>query len=151
MDAVSYKTVSQRKEDIQKEWLLVDAKDQVLGRFASQVAYLLKGKHKPSYTPHNDDGAHVVVINADQVRVTGLKETTKKYIRHTGYPGGQREQSFEELMAKNPTSAVEKAVKGMLPRTKLGRQQFRSLHVFAGTEHTHGGQEPKEFNINSIK
>jgi large subunit ribosomal protein L13 len=151
VDTLSYKTVSQRKEDIQKEWILVDATDQVLGRLASSIAYVLKGKHKPSYTPHNDDGDCVVVINADKIKLTGNKEEQKIYLRHTGYPGGQRETKFQDMLRDNPERIIEKAVKGMLPRTKLGRQQYRNLYVYAGTEHKHEAQQPKEININSIR
>ena len=144
MNTLSYKTVSQRKEDVQKEWLIVDAADQVLGRLASSIAYVLKGKHKASYTPHNDDGDVVIVINADKIKTTGKKAEQKIYLRHTGYPGGQRETSFENMLKDHPERIIEKAVKGMLPRTKLGRQQYTNLYVYAGSEHAHAAQQPKE-------
>ncbi|HAS35751.1 MAG TPA: 50S ribosomal protein L13 [Flavobacteriales bacterium] len=151
MNTLSYKTVSQRKEDVQKEWLIVDAADQVLGRLASSIAYVLKGKHKASYTPHNDDGDVVIVINADKIKTTGKKAEQKIYLRHTGYPGGQRETSFENMLKDHPERIIEKAVKGMLPRTKLGRQQYTNLYVYAGSEHAHAAQQPKEININSLR
>ncbi len=151
MNTLSYKTVSQRKEDVQKEWLIVDATDQVLGRLASSIAYVLKGKHKASYTPHNDDGDVVIVINADKIKTTGNKAGQKTYLRHTGYPGGQRETKFEDMLRDHPERIIEKAVKGMLPRTKLGRQQYTNLYVYAGSEHAHAAQQPKEININSVR
>ena len=151
MNTLSYTTVSQRKEDVQKEWLIVDAADQVLGRLASSIAYVLKGKHKASYTPHNDDGDVVIVINADKIKTTGKKAEQKIYLRHTGYPGGQRETSFENMLKDHPERIIEKAVKGMLPRTKLGRQQYTNLYVYAGSEHAHAAQQPKEININSLR
>jgi large subunit ribosomal protein L13 len=151
VNTLSYKTVSQRKEDVQKEWLIVDAADQVLGRLASSIAYVLKGKHKASYTPHNDDGDVVIVINADKIKTTGKKAEQKIYLRHTGYPGGQRETSFENMLKDHPERIIEKAVKGMLPRTKLGRQQYTNLYVYAGSEHAHAAQQPKEININSLR
>ncbi len=151
MNNTSYKTVSQRKEDVQKNWVLVDASDEILGRLASKVAFILRGKHKASFTPHIDGGDHVVVINADKVKLSGLKAEQKKYIHHTGYPGGQRETSFEDQMKKDSTKVIEKAVKGMLPRNTLGREIFRSLHVYAGAEHKHEGQNPKAIKLNDIK
>jgi len=151
LNNTSYKTVSQKKEDVNKEWLLVDATDMILGRLASNVAYVLRGKHKASFTPHIDGGDHVVVINADKVRLSGLKAEQKTYIHHTGYPGGQRETSFEDQMKKDSRKVIEKAVKGMLPRNTLGRQLFRNLHVYTGAEHTHQGQNPKAINLNDIK
>ncbi len=152
MNTLSYKTVSAKEEDVQKEWYVVDATDQVLGRLASRVAMILRGKNKASFTPHVNTGDHVIIINADKVRLTGNKMQDKKYIRHTGYPGGQREINPADLMKKNPIAVVEKAVKGMLPRTRLGRVIYsKNLHVYAGTEHPHEAQKPKTLDINTIK
>ena len=151
MDTLSYKTKSANKATVKKEWLLVDAEDQILGRLASKVATLLRGKHKPDFTPHVDGGDYVIIINADKVKLTGKKLTDKKYFRHTGYPGGQIIESPEDLFRKKPTSVVEKAVKGMLPKNRLGSELFRNLNVFAGPEHTHEAQKPKEINLNYIK
>lgn len=150
MNNTSYKTLSQRKEDVNKEWLLVDANDMILGRLAAKVAYLLRGKHKPSFTPHVDGGDHIVVINADKVKLSGLKAEQKTYIHHTGYPGGQRETSFEDMMKKDSRRVIEKAVKGMIPRNNLGRQIFKNLHVYSGAEHAHQGQNPKAINLNDF-
>lgn len=151
MDTLSYKTKSINKENAGKTWLVVDAKDQPLGRFSSKVAQLLRGKHKPNYTPHADCGDNVIVLNADKVTLSGNKWETKTYVRHTGYPGGQRTTLAKELLAKKPFALVEKSVKGMLPKTRLGRELYRNLYVYTGTDHPHEGQKPKEFNINSIK
>lgn len=143
MDTRSYKTQFSSRETAEKKWLIVDVEGQVLGRAASQIAMLLRGKHKPSFTPHADCGDNVIVINADKVRLTGQKMNAKKYIRHTGYPGGQRERTAKELLAKFPERLVENAVKGMLPKNKLGRQVYRNLRVYAGNEHPHEAQEPQ--------
>lgn len=151
MDTLSYKTVSLNKATVQKEWVIVNASDQTLGRFSSKVAQLLRGKHKPGFTAHVDCGDNVIVINADKVRLTGKKWTDKEYIRHTGYPGGQRIVTAKELMAKHPIALVEKAVRGMLPKSRLGDAIYRNLHVYTGAEHPHAAQQPKEFNINTIK
>lgn len=126
---------------------MVDAEGQVLGRLASRVAALIRGKHKTNFTPHVDCGDNVVVINADKVRLTGKKMTDKVYLRHTGYPGGQREQTPKEIMAKYPERLVEMAVRGMLPRNRLGRRLFTNLHVYTGTEHPHTAQQPKEIKL----
>ena len=151
MNTLSYKTVSANKETVQKEWYVVDAKDEVLGRLASKVAMVLRGKHKPSFTPHVDCGDYVIVINADKVKLTGNKMTEKQYVRHTGYPGGQRIQTPEELLAKKPEAVLEKAIKGMLPKNRLGSEIFRNLHVFAGDTHPHEAQQPKQLDLNTIK
>ena len=151
MDTLSYKTKSANKATVKKEWLLVNAEDQILGRLASKVALLLRGKHKPDFTPHVDGGDFVIIINADKVKLTGKKRTDKQYFRHTGYPGGQVIESPEDLFQKKPTAVVEKAVKGMLPKSRLGSELFRNLNVFAGPEHPHEAQKPKEINLNSIK
>jgi len=151
MDTLSYKTVSANKATVTKEWVLVDADGQTLGRLASKVAKLIRGKYKPNYTPHVDCGDNVVVINADKINLTGKKWTDKSYIRHTGYPGGQRSLTATEMFEKDPTRLVEKAVKGMLPKNKLGSALFRNLYVYAGAEHKQGGQEPKAINLNDYK
>lgn len=151
MNTLSYKTVSANKETVQKEWYIVDAQDEVLGRLASKVAMVLRGKHKPSYTPHVDCGDNVIVINAEKVKLTGNKMTEKQYVRHTGYPGGQRIETPEDLLAKKPEAIVEKAVKGMLPKNRLGSELFRNLYVFAGENHPHEAQQPKQLDLNKIK
>lgn len=150
MDSISYKTIHPNKETVKKEWLLVDATDQPLGRLTSQIAKLLRGKHKPSFSPHVDCGDHVVVINAEKVKFTGNKLSEKQYVRYTGYPGGQRFATPEQVLAKQPGSVVETAIKGMLPKNRLGRAVFHNLHVIAGTEHKYQAQNPKTVNLNDI-
>ena len=151
MDTLSYKTVSANKNTVNKEWLLVDADGQALGRLASEVAKLLRGKHKPNYTPHVDCGDNVVIINAEKVTLSGNKWENKSYIRHTGYPGGQRSLTSRELFDKDPTRLVEKSVKGMLPKNKLGAAIFRNLKVYVGTEHGQVAQKPRNINLNNNK
>ena len=151
MDTLSYKTVSANKNTVNKEWVLVDADGQALGRLASEVAKLLRGKHKPNYTPHVDCGDNVVVTNAAKVSLSGKKWESKSYIRHTGYPGGQRSLSAKELLAKDPARVVEKAVKGMLPKNKLGAELFRNLKVYSGEEHGQEAQKPRVINLNDNK
>jgi large subunit ribosomal protein L13 len=151
VDTLSYKTKSANRESVKKEWVLVDANDQVLGRLASKVAVILRGKHKPEYTPHVDCGDYVIIINADRVRLTGKKMTDKRYFKHTGYPGGQLIDSPEKLMSRKPGAVVENAVRGMLPKNRLGRQLFRNLHVYTGSEHPHEAQQPKQIKIEDIK
>lgn len=151
MNTLSYKTVSANKETVNKEWVVVDAENEVLGRLAARVAMVLRGKHKPSFTPHVDCGDNVIVINAEKIRLTGLKWDQKKYVHHTGYPGGQRFTSVKELLAKRPEAIIEKAVKGMLPKNRLGADLFRNLKVYAGPEHNHAAQNPKVLNLNIIK
>ena len=151
MDTLSYKTVSANKNTVNKEWVLVDADGQALGRLASEVAKLLRGKHKPNFTPHVDCGDNVIITNAAKIRLTGNKWEDKTYIRHTGYPGGQRSLNASELFEKDPTRIVEKAVKGMLPKNKLGAQLFRNLKVYAGAEHDQEAQKPKTINLNDKK
>ena len=151
MNTLSYKTVSANKETVQKEWFVVDAKDEVLGRLASRVAIVLRGKHKPSFTPHVDCGDNVIIINAEKVKLTGNKMSEKQYVRHTGYPGGQRIESPEDLLAKKPAAVVEKAVRGMLPKNRLGSELFRNLFVVVGENHTHQAQQPKNLDLNKIK
>ena len=148
MNTLSYKTVSANKATVDKKWIVVDAKGKVLGRFCSQVAAILKGKNKTNYTPHVDCGDNVIVINAGEVKLTGKKMTDKQYVRHTGHPGGQRFATPRELMAKDPRRVVEIAVKGMLPKTRLGRKQFTNLYVYAGNEHPHEAQSPESVEIN---
>ncbi len=151
MDTLSYKTVSANKGTVNKEWLLVDADGQTLGRLASEVAKLLRGKHKPNFTPHVDCGDNVVITNAAKIKLTGKKWEAKEYIRHTGYPGGQRSLTAQELYQKDPTRLVEKAVKGMLPKNKLGAVLFRNLKVYVGEEHDQAAQKPRVINLNDKK
>lgn len=151
MDTLSYKTVSANKATVNKEWVVVDATNQTLGRFSSRVAQILRGKHKPSFTSHVDCGDNVIVINAEKVRLTGKKWSDKEYIRYTGYPGGQRFITAKDLIVKHPIALVEKAVRGMLPKNRLGDAIYGNLHVYAGSVHPHEAQSPKEFNINTIK
>ena len=151
MDSLSYKTISANSATVEKEWVLIDATDEVLGRLCSQVAKILRGKHKPSYTPHTDCGDNVIVINADKVKLTGNKLTDKVYVRHTGYPGGQRFATPADYLAKKPQFVIEKAVRGMLPKTRLGDAIFKNLKVYAGAEHPHAAQTPKTIKLNEIK
>jgi len=151
VDTLSFKTVSANKESANKAWLLVDAEGQALGRVASKVAKLIRGKHKTNFTPHADCGDNVVVINAEKVSLSGAKWEAKEYIRHTGRPGGQRSLTASELLKKHPTALVEKAVKGMLPKNKLGAALFTNLFVYEGSEHDQAAQKPKQFNINDFK
>lgn len=148
MDTLSYKTISANKSTISKEWVVVDAEDAVLGRLASNVARIIRGKHKTSFTPHADCGDNVIIINADKVRLTGKKLTDKVYVRHTGHPGGQRFQTPKEVLEKYPERVLERAVKGMLPKSRLGRRLFTNLFVYAGSEHPHEAQQPKELKFN---
>ena len=151
MDTLSYKTVSANKETVNKEWLLIDAEGMVLGRLASEVAKLLRGKYKPNFTPHVDCGDNVVIINAEKVKLTGNKLEDKTYIRHSGYPGGQRSRTAKEILAKFPERLAENAVRGMLPKNRLGRDLFRNLYVYVGPEHKQEAQQPKEYKINTNK
>ncbi|MCX2836820.1 50S ribosomal protein L13 [Salinimicrobium sp. MT39] len=151
MDTLSYKTVSANKATVNKEWVVVDAEGQALGRLSSVVAKLLRGKYKANFTPHVDCGDNVVVINAEKINLTGKKWDSKEYIRHTGYPGGQRSLTATELFTKGPERLVENAVKGMLPKNKLGADLFRNLRVFAGSEHDVQAQKPKTINLNDLK
>lgn len=147
MDSNSYKTLSAKRETVEKKWLVIDAEGKTLGRLSSEIARLLRGKHKTSFTSHVDCGDNIIVINAEKVRLTGNKENQKVYLRHTGYPGGQREATIRQLRQHHPERIIEHAVKGMLPHTKLGRQQFTNLRVYAGTEHPHAAQEPETYEI----
>ena len=144
MDTLSYKTISANDATVEKNWVVVDAQSAVLGRFASEVAKILRGKHKPYYTPHVDCGDNVIVINADKVRLTGRKMDEKVYVRHTGYPGGQRISTPKLLKQKSASILVEKAVRGMLPKTRVGSDLYRNLFVYNGSEHPHAAQQPKE-------
>ena len=151
MDSLSYKTISGNAATVTKDWYVIDATNEVLGRLASQIAKILRGKNKPCYTPHADCGDYVIVINAEKVKLTGKKLTDKVYIRHTGYPGGQRFATPVDYLAKKPTFLVEKAVKGMLPRTRLGAALLKNLKVYAGAEHPHTAQNPKAVKLSEIK
>lgn len=151
MNTLSYKTVSANKATVNKEWVLVDADGQTLGRLASKVAMLIRGKYKPSYTPHVDCGDNVIVINAEKINLTGNKWNDKTYIRHTGYPGGQRSLTATEMFKKDSTRLVEKAVKGMLPKNRLGNALFKNLYVYAGSEHNQDAQKPKAINLNDLR
>ena len=148
MNTLSYKTKSANDATVERRWLVIDAEGEVVGRLASQIAHLLRGKHKPNFTPHVDCGDHIIVINADKVRFTGQKMTNKTYLRHTGYPGGQRSTTPADLLARKPFAVIETAVKGMLPKNRLGRAMFRKLHVYAGPEHPHAAQKPEEYQLN---
>lgn len=140
------KTYSAREADVRRRWLLVDADGRTLGRLATQVATVLKGKHKPMYTPHLDTGDHVIVVNAAKIRLTGTKPEKKRYFSHSMYPGGASWTRLAEVMAKHPERVVERAVKGMLPRTRLGRAMVKKLKVYAGAEHPHAAQQPEAWN-----
>jgi large subunit ribosomal protein L13 len=147
LDTLSYKTVSLNSNTAENNWVVVDADSKVLGRIASEVAKIIRGKHKPGYTPNVNCGDNVIVINAEKIRLTGKKWTDKVYIRHTGFPGGQRSTTATELKAKSSTILVENAVRGMLPKNRLGSQLFKNLYVYEGAEHPHEAQQPKEINL----
>ncbi|WP_394747386.1 50S ribosomal protein L13 [Spongiimicrobium salis] len=151
MDTLSYKTVSANKATVDKQWLLVNAEGETLGRLASKVAKLLRGKHKPNFTPHVDCGDNVVIINAEKINLTGNKWNDKTYLRYTGYPGGQRSETAREILAKNPARIVEKSIKGMLPKNRLGADLFRNLRVYVGSEHDQEAQKPTAINLNDLK
>ena len=150
MDTLSYKTVSANSATVNKEWLIIDANGLVLGRLASRIALALRGKNKPNFTPHIDCGDNVIVINADKVVLTGKKMTDKVYVRHTGYPGGQRFNTPAELLKKKPTEVLRHAVKGMLPKNRLGAKLLGNLYLYAGSEHPHQAQKPREIKLNEI-
>ena len=151
MNTLSYKTVSANKATANKEWVVVDAAGQPLGRMASKVAKILRGKHKTNFTPHVDCGDNVIVLNAGQVALLGNKWADKEYIWHTGYPGGQKSLTAEELQKKDTLRLIEHAVRGMLPKNRLGRAILKNLHVYEGSEHKHEAQQPKVINLNEIK
>lgn len=151
MDQISYKTTYVNKATVKKEWLLIDAENEVLGRLAAKVAKLLRGKYKPSYTPHVDCGDNIVIINAEKIALTGNKLTEKQYTRHTGYPGGQRHTNPAAVLATHPERVIEHAVKGMLPKSRLGRAVLKNLFVYAGSEHKQEAQQPKKIDLNLFK
>ncbi len=151
MDTLSYKTISANKATAKKEWVLVDANDLVLGRMGSEVAKILRGKYKPNFTPHVDCGDNVIIINAEKVKLTGKKWTDRIYLRHTGYPGGQREMTPEQMLKKSPDKLIRKVVKGMLPKNRLGDQLLGNLYVFAGSEHNMQAQQPKQIELKITK
>jgi len=151
VDSLSYKTVSANAATVTKEWYVIDATDEILGRLASQVAKILRGKNKPSYTPHADCGDCVIVINADKVKLTGKKMDEKEYVRYTGFPGGQRFATPADFLRRKPEFVIEHAVKGMLPKTRLGEAIIKNLKVYAGAEHPHAAQNPKAIKLNEIK
>jgi len=150
VNKLSYKTVSANSNTVDKKWLLVDVAGLPLGRAASAVASLLRGKHKPNFTPHVDCGDNIIVLNSDKIILTGQKWKQKQYIRHTGYPGGQRNLSAEQIHKKNNTRLIEKSIKGMLPKNKLGAELFRNLRVYPGDQHQQEGQNPTNININDL-
>jgi len=147
VNTISYKTVSANRDTVKKNWFVVDATNLVLGRLSSQIATILRGKHKPYFTPHIDCGDNIIVINAEKVRLTGKKWTDKEYISHTGFPGGQRITTPDKIAAKSPEKIIEMAVKRMLPRNRLGNAIFHNLFVYAGSEHPHEAQQPMELKI----
>ena len=144
------RTFSPKPADVQRDWLVIDATDVVLGRLASHAAALLRGKHKTTFAPHMDMGDHVIIVNADKVALTGSKLTQKMAYRHSGYPGGLTATNYQDLMEKNPVRAVEKAIRGMLPKNTLGREQMSKLKVYSGSEHPHQAQQPKPYSIDQI-
>ena len=150
MDTLSYKTVSLNKATAEKKWLVIDATDLALGRLASRIALILRGKNKPGFTPNVDCGDNVIVINAEKVALKGKKMTNRVYVRYTGYPGGQRFSTPAEILAKRPTELIRRAVKGMLPKTRLGDKVLGNLYIYAGPEHPHQAQNPTEIELNEI-
>jgi len=147
VDTLSYKTKSAKKHEVQRKWYVIDAQGQTVGRMCTKIATVLRGKHKAIYTPHVDTGDNVIVINADKVRFTGNKWDQKEYIRYSGYTGGQRRRTAKEALEKKPFFIVENAVRGMLPKTRLGRQMFKKLYVYASAEHPHSAQKPEELKL----
>jgi large subunit ribosomal protein L13 len=147
VDTLSYKTKSANKETVERNWYVIDAEGEVIGRLCTRIAHVLRGKHKPSYTPHVDCGDYVVVINADKVRLTGNKMDQKEYLNFSGYPGGQKRIVARELLQRKPLALVERAVKGMLPKNRLGRQMIKKLFLYEGAEHPHQAQKPEAFNF----
>ncbi len=143
MNTLSYKTVSANRQTVEKKWYLIDAEAEIVGRLAARVAHVLRGKNKASYTPHVDCGDNVIIINADKVRFTGEKMREKEYFFYSGHPGGKRLETAKDLMRRRPTYVMEKAIKGMLPKNRLGREMFRNLHVYAGSTHPHEAQQPE--------
>ena len=151
MNTLSYKTVSANKATVDKEWLLIDAEGEILGRLSAAVAKMLRGKNKTNFTPHVDCGDNIIVINAEKIELSGNKWADKNYVRHTGFPGGQRFTPAEEMLKKNPIGIIEHAVKGMLPRNRLGRAIYKNLHIYVGAEHPHEAQKPRIIELDKIK
>lgn len=151
MDTLSYKTKSANSATVKKDWYVVDARNETLGRLSSKVAKILRGKNKPDFTPNTDCGDNIIIVNAENIKLTGNKMVEKKYIRHTGYPGGQRSITAEALLKKQPIKLIENAVKGMLPKSRLGSALYRNLFVYVGSEHPHEAQQPQELKLNTIK
>jgi large subunit ribosomal protein L13 len=151
MNTTSYKTISANKETVTKEWILVDAENEILGRLASKVAKIVRGKNKANFTPHVDCGDNVIIINAEKIQLTGNKWDQKEYVRHTGYPGGQRFTTVKQMLDKNPTEIIRKAVKGMLPKNRLGSALLSNVFIYTGSEHPHQAQQPNKINLNTIK
>ncbi len=147
MNTLSYKTKSAKKEEVQRKWLIIDAENVVVGRLATRVATILRGKHKASYTPHVDTGDFIIIVNAEKIRFTGNKMQKKEYSRYSGYPGGQKVATPADLLTRKPEAVIENAVRGMLPKNKLGRQMFKKMFVYAGAEHPHSAQKPEKFEI----
>jgi len=147
VNTLSYKTVSANKATVNKEWVIIDAESKILGRLASVVAFMLRGKHKTNFTPHVDCGDNVIVINAEKIDLTGKKWSDKLYVRHTGFPGGQRFTPAEAMFKKNPIRLVEHAVRGMLPKNRLGSVLYKNMHVYVGTAHPHEAQKPKKIEL----
>ena len=147
VDTRSFKTASARREDVQRKWFIVDADGKTVGRLASRIAAVLRGKHRADFTPHIDTGDFVIVVNAEKVRFTGKKLTDKEYLRHTGYPGGQRSETPKDFLAKKPEAILESAVKGMLPKNRLGRAMYKKLFLYVGPEHKHSAQKPEELKF----
>jgi large subunit ribosomal protein L13 len=147
VNTLSYKTKSQKKEDVVRNWYIIDAEGEIVGRLATKIAHVLRGKHKPDFTPHVDTGDYVIVINAEKIRFTGNKMRDKKYVSYTGYPGGLKTKTPREVLEKKPIFVLENAVKGMLPKNRLGRQMFNKLFVYEGPEHKHQAQKPQEFKF----
>ncbi len=151
MDTLSYKTISANKQTVKKQWLLVDAEGESLGRLASKVAKMIRGKYKPDFTPHVDCGDNIVVLNAEKIQLTGNKWDNKVYLKHTGYPGGQKSVTASQMFDKDPRRLIENAVRGMLPKNKLGRALFKNLYVYVGQEHDQKAQKPKKVNLKDYK
>jgi len=151
MDRLSYKTTYVNKETATKEWVLINAEEEILGRLASKAAKLLRGKYKPNFSPHVDCGNNVIIINAEKVKLSGEKYSAKEYIRYSGYPGGQRSRTAKEVLSAKPEFVIERAVKGMLPKNRLGSAMFRNLYVYAGETHPHEAQKPEEVKLNTSK
>ncbi|MDR2979136.1 MAG: 50S ribosomal protein L13 [Bacteroidales bacterium] len=151
MNKLSYKTISANEKIVKKDWVLIDAENEVVGRLSTVVARILRGKTKTYYTPHFDCGDNVIIVNAEKIKFTGKKMDDKQYVRHTGYPGGQRFATPREVLRKKPIFILEHAIKGMLPKNRLGAQLFRNLYVYEGPNHPHEGQQPKLINSKDIK